>query len=202
MDGELERIGSSAPLINDRRGDVMVEPEAVSAMLRLKQLGWGTRRIAVELGVSRTTVKDWLAAGGWQVFAQPTRRKKLDGHADWLRERFRQHRGNADVVRQELAAGKGVVVSLRTVERAVEPYRAELEAEARATVRFETAPGKQMRDAISASGWSRSAGRRSRRSCSWPRSGSRAACTFAPSAMSDRRAGSMGSKAPSPRSAA
>jgi hypothetical protein len=35
----------------------MVEPEAVAAMLRLKELGWGTKRIARELGVSRGTVK-------------------------------------------------------------------------------------------------------------------------------------------------
>jgi transposase len=62
----------------------------------------------------------------------------------WLRERFRRHRGNADVIRQELASEKGIVVSLRTVERAVAPYRRELEAEARATVRFETPPGRQL----------------------------------------------------------
>lgn len=52
-----------APLRREEpRGDVMVEPEAVAAMLRLKQLGWGTRRIARELGVSRGTVKRYLAA--------------------------------------------------------------------------------------------------------------------------------------------
>lgn len=45
---------------------------------------------------------------------------------------------------QELAIEKAIAVSLRTVERAVKPYRQELEAEARATVRFETPPGKQM----------------------------------------------------------
>ena len=144
MDGQRERIGPRTPLISDRRGEVMVEPEAVSAMLRLKQLGWGTRRIAAELGVSRTTVVSWLEAGGWRAFQQPQRAKLLDGHAEWLRARFRQHRGNADVLRQELKSEKGVDVSLRTVERAVEPYRQELEAEARATVRFETPPGKQM----------------------------------------------------------
>lgn len=44
----------------------------------------------------------------------------------------------ADVIRQELAADKGIIVSLRTVERAVQRYRQELAAEARATVRFET----------------------------------------------------------------
>ena len=122
----------------------MVEPDDVSAMLRLKQLGWGTRRIAAALGVSRTTVKDWLDASGWRPYRQPVRSKALDEHAAWLRERFRQHRGNADVLRQELAAEKNVHVSLRTVERAVAPYRQELEAEARATVRFETPPGKQL----------------------------------------------------------
>ncbi len=61
-----------------------------------------------------------------------------------MAERFRRHRGNADVVRQELAREHGIRVSLRTVERAVEPLRRELVAEARAYVRFETPPGQQL----------------------------------------------------------
>lgn len=122
----------------------MLEPEGVSAMLRLRELGWGTRRIARELGISRNTVKDYIASGGWTPYQQPERKKALDDQDGWLRERLRRHRGNADVIRQELASEKGIVVSLRTVERAVKPYRQELEAEARATVRFETAPGKQL----------------------------------------------------------
>ena len=69
---------------------------------------------------------------------------KLDGVEEWLRERFHRHRGNADVVRQELERERGIKVSLRTVERAVQPYRRELAAEARATVRFETPPGRQL----------------------------------------------------------
>lgn len=144
MDVTADRIGPRPPLIDDRRGEVMVDPDDVSAMLRLKQLGWGTRRISAALGVSRTTVKDWLDAGGWRPYQQPVRAKALDAHEAWLRDRFRQHRGNADVLRQELAAEKNLKVSLRTVERAVAAYRQELEAEARATVRFETPPGKQM----------------------------------------------------------
>jgi transposase len=43
-----------------------------------------------------------------------------------------------------LAAEKGVVASLRTVERAVLPHRAALRAEALACVRFETPPGRQL----------------------------------------------------------
>jgi hypothetical protein len=59
-------------------------------------------------------------------------------------KRFRRHAGNADVVRQELASEKGLVVSLRTVERATAPLRRDLVAAARATLRFETHPGEQL----------------------------------------------------------
>ena len=122
----------------------MVEPEAVAAMLQLKELGWGSKRIARELGVNRRTVKRYLETGGWQPYKKPKRQKLLEGLENWLRERLRRHRGNADVVRQELLSEKGIVASRRTVQRALEPYRQELRAEALATVRFETPPGKQL----------------------------------------------------------
>lgn len=130
--------------LDDQRGDVMKAPDEVSAMLRLKALGWGSKRIAAELGCSRNTVRHWLAQGDWRRCASPSRSKRLDGLSEWVRDRFRQHAGNADVVRQELAQEKKVVVSLRTVERAVAPLRRELIAAARATVRFETQPGEQL----------------------------------------------------------
>lgn len=126
------------------RRDVMKEPDDVSAMLRLKSLGWGARRIAAELGCSRTTARRWLKEGAWHKPSPPARSKALDGLEAWLEERFRRHAGNADVVRQELWAEKGIRVSLRTVERAVAHLRQELRAEARATVRFETQPGQQL----------------------------------------------------------
>lgn len=122
----------------------MREPEEVAAMLALQTKGWGARRIARELGVSRNTVKRYLAAGGWVAYRRPERGSRLAGLEAWLRERFRRHRGNAEVIRQELALEKQLEVSLRTVERAVAPWRRELAAEARATVRFETAPGEQL----------------------------------------------------------
>jgi transposase len=130
--------------LDDLRGDVMKAPDEVSAMLQLKALGWGSKRIAAELGCSRNTVRQWLARGDWQRCASPSRSKKLDGLSEWLRECFRRHAGNADVVRQELAREKNITVSLRTVERAVAPLRRELIAAARATVRFETQPGEQL----------------------------------------------------------
>ena len=102
----------------------MLEPEAVSAILRLSELGWGSKRISRELGISRNTVKEYLAAGGWTPYQQPERKKALDGLETWLRERLRRHRGNADVLRQELAIEKAIAVSLRTVERGGEAVSA------------------------------------------------------------------------------
>lgn len=71
------------------------------------------------------------------------RGKKLDGPGDRLRERFLSHCGNADAVRQELAAGKDIHVHLRMIDRAVQRHRQALQAEALACVRFETPPGRQ-----------------------------------------------------------
>jgi transposase len=139
-----ERLGSGLLRFKDRRREAMLEPAEVSAILRLNELGWGAKRIARELGISRNTAKDYIAAGGWTPYRQPRRKRALDGLEGWLRDRLRRHRGNADVVRQELAAEKGIVVGLRTVERAVQRERQEFAAEARATVRFETPPGKQL----------------------------------------------------------
>ena len=131
-------------LTDDQRRDVMKAPDEVSAMQRLKALGWGSKRIAAELGCGRNTVRRWLAEGDWRACATASRLKKLDGLSDWLAERFRRHAGNGDVVRQELASEKGLVVSLRTVERATAPLRPELAAAARATLWFETHPGAQL----------------------------------------------------------
>jgi len=122
----------------------MQAPEAVSAMLRLSALGWGSKRIARELRCSRGTVKRYLRQGGWAAYRARPPSGSLLALKAFIRERFLQHRGNADVVRQDLAREHGVRVSLRTVERAVRGYRRELAALARATVRFETPPGRQL----------------------------------------------------------
>lgn len=122
----------------------MQTPEAVTAMGRLWALGWGSKRIARELGCSKNTVRHYLRQGGWQPYRRPGRPNKLQGLESWLAASFQQPRGNADVVRQELQRVHGVQLSLRTVERAVRPWRQALEAQARATVRFETPPGRQL----------------------------------------------------------
>jgi len=122
----------------------MLQPEEVAAMMRLHELGWGAKRLAKELGCARNTVRRYLRAGGVPPLCGPKRRTAFDGLDDWLFERFFRHSGNADVVRQELASEHGIVIGLRSVELRVQRWRRELKAQARATVRFETPPGRQM----------------------------------------------------------
>src|SRR6266566_1557627 len=115
------------------RREVMQTPDEVAAMLRLKALG-----------CSHMTVRRYLAAGRWVAYRGRGRPRTLTGLEEWVTERFRRHAGNADVVRQELEREKGIRLTLRTVEREVRHLRRELEAEARATIRFETPPGRQL----------------------------------------------------------
>src|ERR671923_1192331 len=77
------RLAALPTRFGEPRGEVMLEPAAVAAMLRLKELGWGTKRIARELGASRGTVKRYLAAGGWRPFKSPTRKKRLHRLQEW-----------------------------------------------------------------------------------------------------------------------
>ena len=113
-------------------------------MLHLHALGWGCKRIAREFGCSKNTVRRYVEADGWMAYSRRAGGGKLEDQEEWLKERFFRHRGNAEVVRQDLLREQSIDVSLRTVERAVAPWRRLLTAEAKATVRFETPPGRQL----------------------------------------------------------
>ena len=68
-------------------------------------------------------MRRYVAADGWMAYIRRSGGGKLEDQAAWLKERFFQHGGNAEVVRQDLLREQGVGVSLRTVERAVAPWR-------------------------------------------------------------------------------
>ena len=123
----------------------MVDPEIVTHLLALRALGWGSKRIARELGIARNSVRRYLRdgtdaetqtrPGAWtlDVGQQATARSLLDGPAA----------GNSVVV-QRLLAEQQVDVPLRTLQRVLAPHRLAKRAAEAATVRFETAPGHQM----------------------------------------------------------
>ena len=121
----------------------MLDEQEVQGIFALRRRGWGVKRIARELGVARNTVRAWVRRGEAAPRPQAGRPRVLEKHETWVRERYLAGVRNGDVLRQELAE-RGVHVSLRTVERCIKPVREHAADLERASVRFETAPGKQM----------------------------------------------------------
>src|SRR5438270_8885436 len=123
----------------------MLDSEIVRQIRALVELGWGSKRIARELGVALRSVKRYRqcdAPVGQQ--ARPNARvlddaeralavDLLDGPAA----------GNAVVVRR-LLRERGIDVHVRTLQRAVAAHRQLRVAAELATVRFETAPAHQL----------------------------------------------------------
>lgn len=127
----------------ERLGVPMVDPEIVKQLRALSALGWGSKRLARELGIARNSVRRYLRdetaetqvrPGAWTLDAeqQAKARTLLDGAAA----------GNAVVVRR-LLSEQQVDAPLRTVQRVLAPHRQAKRAAELATVRFETAPGHQ-----------------------------------------------------------
>ena len=124
---------------------VMVEPEIVRQIRGLSGMGWGARRIAREVGVTRLTVRRYLRGGAAAELQERPGRRALS--EEWRATAIRLFDTTAEsnaVVVRDLLAERGIDVDVRVVQRLVAPHRqARLAAEA-ATVRFETAPGHQL----------------------------------------------------------
>ena len=140
----MDSVVQALPVFETTGRQVMQTPEDVALMLRLRAAGLAIKAIARKMGCSKNTVRRYLRSGGCVAYKRPERESALRGLEGWLNERLQRHRGNADVVRQDLQREHGLALSLRTVERAVAPFRRELRAAEVATVRFETLPGEQL----------------------------------------------------------
>lgn len=123
----------------------VIEGEIVTAIRTLAGRGVGKKAIAREVGVAVNTVRRYLrqpvAAG---VQTRPAARRLTDDHRREARELYEGPAAGNAVVVQRLLAARDVVVSVRTVERAVADIRQAQRASALATVRVETAPGDQL----------------------------------------------------------
>jgi hypothetical protein len=83
---------------NSSRGDVMVDPPDVQRIFLLHQrFGWGIKKISKELGTSPNTVRRYLRLGQYQPYS-----RTACSILAWLKERFVQLKGNAQVLLREL----------------------------------------------------------------------------------------------------
>jgi transposase len=122
----------------------MLKPDLVDLLRELAGQGLGSKRIARQLGISRNSVRRYLA-GARVGFQERPEARRLDAAAQEEVQRLfaTVAEGNTVVIQQELAR-RGIDVGLRTLQRAVAPLRQAARARALATVRFETPPGQQM----------------------------------------------------------
>jgi transposase len=123
----------------------MIEPDSVRQLRDLHRQGWGTKRIARELGLARNTVKRYLRLGAAAEKQERPAARCLDAEGVALAIKLfeTEAQGNAVVV-TELLRARGYDVGLRTVQQTVQHRRRELRAQQLATVRYETSPGAQM----------------------------------------------------------
>ena len=97
----------------------MIEPEVVMQIRTLAGLGWGSRRIANEVGACRKAVKRYLRGPAAAEQVRPKARCLDATGVALARQLFVDvAEGNAVVVK-DLLAEKGYVVSERTVQRVV-----------------------------------------------------------------------------------
>jgi transposase len=123
----------------------VIDGDIVTAIRDLASRGIGSKSIAKQLGVARNTVRRYRRApvrAGVQV--RPAARKLSDADRQTARELYTSAAAGNAVVVQRLLAERGVVVTARTIERAVADLRRAQRVAALATVRVETAPGEQL----------------------------------------------------------
>lgn len=69
-------LGMIDPSRGDTGREIMRTPDEVTSIVELQRKGWGAKRIARVLGISKNTVKRYLRAGGWQPYGRPSRGKR------------------------------------------------------------------------------------------------------------------------------
>ena len=120
----------------------VLKAQVVEELLGRLAQGEPIKRLAVEYGVDRKTIRAWRARGRYQPRLPRPRRSCLDPHAAWLTARAPEVGYNAAVLYRELAAHFDYRGSAQQVLRFVRPLRLAAQP-ARGTLRFETPPGQQ-----------------------------------------------------------
>jgi transposase len=118
----------------------MVTETVVEQVVQALARGEAVAAVARAYGLDRKTVRTWRQRGGHRPRALRPTVSQLDPYRAWLAQRAPEVGYNASVLYRELCE-RGFTGSVIIVWRAVVPLRQT--AAAKATVRYETAPGAQ-----------------------------------------------------------
>lgn len=120
----------------------MIRSELWMDIKELHRQGLSQRQIARRTGHSRNTIAKVLGQPLPQPFHKPRRQSCLDPFKPYLVQRWQTYRLRAPRLLTELQA-QGYTGSINLVQRYLKTLKDEQTTQARATVRFETAPGQQ-----------------------------------------------------------
>jgi transposase len=125
-------------------GVSVVSKERWEELGRMRAAGQSVSQIARATGFDRKTVRACLRKGQWEPYRRAAATQTLmAAHQAWLVERAPQVHYSAQILFQELRAGRGYTGGYDTVRNAVRPLRMEAAAQALTQRRFETEPGQQ-----------------------------------------------------------
>ena len=140
---EVHKEGVAFPLTHTGAAEErMLREDLVREIAARRERGESTRRIALELGVDRKTIRRWLRIGGWQPRRNGQRRRAIDAFVTFIDQRGPEVGWNGAVLHRELAA-LGFSGGYQQVQRFLKPRRLQRRWQEAATIRFETGPGEQ-----------------------------------------------------------
>jgi transposase len=124
--------------------EAVIGKERWEELHRMRAAGMAVSQIARESGLDRKTVRCCLRQLRWQPYRRAGPAKRLlSEHLEWLAQRAPQVNFSAQILYQELRAGRGYSGGYDTVRNAVRPLRTEAAAASLTQRRFETEPGQQ-----------------------------------------------------------
>lgn len=120
----------------------MIRTEQWMDIKELHRQGLSQRQIAKRTGLARNTIARILDQKTPQPFQTPARKSKLDPFKPFLRQRWEAYGLSAYRLLEDIQA-QGYDGSVNLVQRYLKSLKQQQRLDARATVRFETAPGEQ-----------------------------------------------------------
>lgn len=139
MEG-LKEDGLASPVTLTDEAAPVLKAQVVETIVARLRRGEAVKRLAAEYGVDPKTIRAWRERGVYRPRTGRDRGSILDPHREWLCARAPEVEYNSAVLYRELKE-RGYDGSSQQVLRFVRPLR--VAARQRATVRFETEPGRQ-----------------------------------------------------------
>ena len=101
------------------------------------------KKIALQLGISRNTVRRWIRKESSTPVYSPQRQFLIENREE-IRQLFLQCEGNCLPLNRQIKFRWNITIHIRMLERFCEEFRREVKESQEPNIRFETLPGQQL----------------------------------------------------------